>query len=113
MRSCYSQACVSGVAKLPWRNHVVQNLRAYFILCVITIIWIMSVEKKINLSRMSLRPRLISSDISRDLCLTTKIKWQHKIAQTTPRGVNKLAYYFPGVAVATPCHPMATGLPAP
>ena len=28
-----SQACVSGVAKLYWRNHVMQNLRAYFILC--------------------------------------------------------------------------------
>ena len=27
-----SQACVSGVAKLHCRNHVVQNLRAYFIL---------------------------------------------------------------------------------
>ena len=26
------QVCVAGVAKLPWKNHVVQNLRAYFIL---------------------------------------------------------------------------------
>ena len=26
------QVCVEGVANLPWRNHVVQNLKVYFIL---------------------------------------------------------------------------------
>ena len=32
-----SQVCVAGLATLPWRNHVVQNLRAHFILHVVTI----------------------------------------------------------------------------
>ena len=32
-----SQTCVSGVVKLSWRNRVVQNPRAYFILYVIKI----------------------------------------------------------------------------
>ena len=53
-----SQACVSGVEKLYWRNHVVHNLRAYFILYVITIKWTMCVHEKIELSGMSQRPRL-------------------------------------------------------
>ena len=79
-----------------------QNLRAHFILYVIAIKWIMFTEKKINLSSMSQRPRLISRDISGDLCLATEIKQQHKIAKRTPRGGNKLAYYFPGLAFATP-----------
>ena len=38
---------VSGVAKLPWRNHVIQNLRAYFLTHVSTIKWIMYVCRKI------------------------------------------------------------------
>ena len=88
-----------------------QNLRAYFVLYAITIKWIMCVEKRINLSSMSQRPRLISSNISGDLCLTTKIKQQHKIAKRTLRGGNKLAYYFPGGAFATPCQPMFHVIP--
>ena len=99
------QACVSGMPKLFWRNQqfwMEQNLRAYFILYVITIKWTMCVEKKSNLSSMSQRPRLISSDISGDLCLTAIIKQQHKISKRTPWRGNKLAYYFPGVAFATP-----------
>ena len=32
-----NQVCVTGVAKLLWKNHVMQNLRAYFILPVVTI----------------------------------------------------------------------------
>ena len=37
---CYqacSQACLSGLATVNWRNHVVQNVRAYFMLYDITI----------------------------------------------------------------------------
>ena len=44
-----SQACVSGVAKLHWRNHLVQNLRAYFIPIVITNKCTMCVQEKIEL----------------------------------------------------------------
>ena len=31
----HSQACESGVAKLSQRSHVVQNVRAYFVLYVL------------------------------------------------------------------------------
>ena len=50
MRKPRSQVCVLGVAKLSWRNHMVQNLRAYFILYVITIKWVIRVQEKIELS---------------------------------------------------------------
>ena len=39
-----SQACVSGEAKLFWRNHVLRNLRSY----CITIKWIICVQEKIE-----------------------------------------------------------------
>ena len=66
---------------------MVHFLRAYFIPYVITIKWIMFVQEKIELSSMSLRPRLSSTKIS-DFSLTTKIK--QKIA--------KIAKKFPGMA---------------
>ena len=69
-----SQACVSGVAKLHWRNHVVQNLRACFILYAITIKWTKCVQEKIELSSMSRIQRLCSTNISGDLSLFTNIK---------------------------------------
>ena len=31
-----SQVCLSGVTNFHWRDHMVQNMRAYFILYVIT-----------------------------------------------------------------------------
>ena len=40
------------------RDHVVQNLRAYFILHVITIKWKMCVQEKIEFSSMPQRPKL-------------------------------------------------------
>ena len=43
-------ACVSGVTKLPWRNRLMLNLRAYFVLYVISITWIMYVHERIRLS---------------------------------------------------------------
>ena len=61
-----SQVCVTGVAKLPWGNHVVQNRRAYSILHVVAIKWIMCVQENIELPSMSQRPRLSSSIISGD-----------------------------------------------
>ena len=57
-RQACSQACLSGVAKLYPKNHVVHNMRAYFIFYAITIKWIMCVQEKIELSSMSQRPRI-------------------------------------------------------
>ena len=51
-----SQACVSMVAKFSQRNHVVQNLRAYIMLHVVTIKWMMCVQEKIELTVTSQRP---------------------------------------------------------
>ena len=70
------QACVSGVAKFSQRNHVVQNLRAYFMLHVITIKWMMCVQEKIELSGTSKRPRLSSTKISGEPLLVAKKKQQ-------------------------------------
>ena len=52
---------------------MVKNLRAYFILCVTAIEWKMCVQQKIELSSMSQRPRLRSTNITRDLSLATEI----------------------------------------
>ena len=55
---------------------MVLNLRAYFILYVITIKCIKCVLEKIEYSSMLQRPRLISSKILGDLSLATMIKQQ-------------------------------------
>ena len=59
---CLDQACsqgsVPGVAKVSWRNHVVQNIRACFIPYAITIKWIMHLREKIDLASMLQRSRL-------------------------------------------------------
>ena len=52
---------------------MVQNLRAYSILHVATIKWIMCVQENIELSSMSQGPRLSSSIISGDFSLDTTI----------------------------------------
>ena len=57
------------------------NLRANFILHVITIKYI-----KIEFSSMLQRQMLIYSKILRDVSLATKIKQQHKIARKLLRG---------------------------
>ena len=46
---------------------MVQNLRAYFMLHVITIKWMMCVQEKLELTVTSQRPRLSSTKISGDL----------------------------------------------
>ena len=71
-----SQSCLSGVAKFHWGNHVVQNLRAYFILYVIAIKCVKCMQEKIEFSCMLQRPWLITTKISGDLPLVTMIKQQ-------------------------------------
>ena len=55
---------------------MVQNLRAYFILYVITIKCIKYMQEKIEFSCMLQRPWLITTKISGDLPLVTMIKQQ-------------------------------------
>ena len=71
-----SLAYALGVTRLSQRNHVVQNLRAYFILHVITIKVAICVLEKIELFRMPERPRPSLQDILEDLSLARKIKQQ-------------------------------------
>ena len=52
---------------------MVQNLRAYSIIHVATIKWIMCVQENIELSSMSQRPKLSSNMISEDFSLVTTI----------------------------------------
>ena len=85
---------------------MVQNLRAHFILHVITIKYMKCVQEKIEFSSMLERPRLISSKILGDVSLATKIKQQQKISRKFS-GV--LKRWHP-VAQGCSCHPMATGL---
>ena len=53
---------------------MVQNLRAYFILYVITIKCIKCMQENIEFSSMLQRPRLISIKILGDLSLATMIQ---------------------------------------
>ena len=53
---------------------MVQNLRAYFILYVITIKCIKCMQGKIEFPCMLQKPRLISTKILGDLSMATKIK---------------------------------------
>ena len=55
---------------------MVKNLRAYFILYVITIKCIKCMQDRTELSCMLQRPRLISTKILGYLSLATKIKQQ-------------------------------------
>ena len=55
---------------------MVQNMRAYFILYVITIKCIKSMQEELEFSCMLQRPRLISTKVSADLSLATMIKQQ-------------------------------------
>ena len=52
---------------------MVQNLRAFSILHVATIKWIMCVQENVELHSMSQRPRLSSSIISGDFSLAIAI----------------------------------------
>ena len=57
---------------------MVKNLRAYSILHVATIKWIMCVQENIGLSSMSQRRRWSSCIISGDFSLPTKIMQQQE-----------------------------------
>ena len=58
-----------------------QNLRAFFILYVIKIIWIIFIKEKIEFSNMSQRPRWSSTKFQDYLSLSAKIKQQQNIAK--------------------------------
>ena len=53
---------------------MVQNMRAYFILYVVTIICRKFMQEKVEFSCVLQRPRLISTKILGDLSLATMIK---------------------------------------
>ena len=89
---------------------MVQNLRGYFILYVITIKWIECVLVKTEHSSMSKRPRLRSRRILGSLLLAAKMKQQLNIAKKVLRVGKNLASGCLWVAFATPCHPMAMAL---
>ena len=55
---------------------MLQNLRAFFIIYVKTIKWIMHVQEEIEVSSIPQIPRLSSIKISEDLSLATKKKQQ-------------------------------------
>ena len=55
---------------------MVQDLRAYSILYVITFKLIMCVQEKVELSGISQRPKSSLTEISADLSLAAKIKQQ-------------------------------------
>ena len=76
-----SFSCLLGVAKFLWGNHVLQNLRAHFILYVVKTKCIKCMWEKIEFPCMLYRPRLISTNILGDLSMTTMIKQQSKIAR--------------------------------
>ena len=77
-----SHAYVSRVAKLSFMNHVVQNLRTYLILDVITKER-MCVEENIELSGISQnQARLSLPKISGDFSLSKKVKQHLKIAKS-------------------------------
>ena len=80
MGQARSQACLSEVANFHWRNHVVQNMRDYFILDVITTKCIKCTQEKTEFS-CAKRPRLISTKILGDLFMAIKIKQQRKVAR--------------------------------
>ena len=107
-----SQACLSGVVNFHWKNHLVQNMRTYFIFYVITIKCMNCMQKKTEFSCKLQIPTLISTNILGDLSLATKIKQQNsnKNCKKILRGGKKMESCCPGVAVATQCHPIARGL---
>ena len=80
---------------------MVQNMRAYFILYIITIKCIYCMQEKTEFSCMLQIPRLISKKVLGDLSLATKIKQQKatiKNYKKILRGSKKMASCCPGVA---------------
>ena len=71
---------------------MVQKLRDYFVLYVITIQLIMRVQENIEVASMSQRPRLTLSIISEDISLVTTVMQQYEKCKTIARGGKKLAF---------------------
>ena len=86
---------------------MVQYLRDYFILHAIKVKWIMRVQEKNELFSMSLRPRLSSIKISKELNIAAKKKLQGKL-QRIFQGWQKAGFLL---LIDGVCHPMPTGLP--
>ena len=74
LRNAFIPSPKPGMAKLGRRNHVVQNLRANFILYVLTIKCNMCVQEKIEIFSMAQGPKLSTAKFSGDLSLATKGK---------------------------------------
>ena len=92
-----SQACVSGVAKLSRRNHMLQSVIAtQFIMCE---------QENIEICSLSQGSRWSLCIASGDISSATKIKQQYEKCKTISRGCKKLACCCPECI----CHPM----PAP
>ena len=68
------QGSAPRVAKLSWRNYVVQILRAHFILYGVTIKWIACTQQKVEFSCLLQKPRLSSTKIQELSFTATKIK---------------------------------------
>ena len=85
---------------------MVQNLRAYFMLYVVTIKCIKCKQENIELSCMSQRPRLISTK-----SLADKDKAAIKILQEYSQGLQKDSTLLPRGDTCNPSQPIATGLP--
>ena len=81
---------------------MVQNMRAYFILCIITIKCINCIQEKTEFSCMLQRPSLISTKIL-DLSLATKIKQQKTAIENCKENYR----------VAKRWHPVAQGSQLP
>ena len=90
---------------------MVQNMRAYFILNVITIKCINCMQEKTEFSCKLQRPTLISTKTLGDLSLATKIKQQknNKKLQENSQGRQKDGILLPRGAVATPMPPHGYG----
>ena len=87
-----------------------QNLRAYFIHYSIAIKWVMRAQEKIELSRMSQQSRLNFNQKLGMSLFSNKEKVKIKGFKNVPRGGKKLESCCLVMAVASPCHPMATDL---
>ena len=80
---------------------MVQNMRAYFMIYVITIKFINCMQEKTEFFCKLQRPTLISTRVLGDLSLATKIKQQKtriKNCKKILRGGKKMASCCPGVA---------------
>ena len=103
LQQARSHVCVAGVARVHWRNHVVQNMKACNIIHVVIVKWIMCVQENIDLSGMSQRPRLSSSTISHN--------FRRFLLGYNDTAIRRQMQKFPGVA--RNWYPIAQGLHLP